>query len=88
MKKCECLRIVPGCKTAVLMVHGIMGKPSYFAPFLDLVPEDMSLCNLLLDGHCSSLHDFCHSSMAKWREQVFDALDTLLATHEKVIIFG
>lgn len=88
MKKCECLRIVPGCKTAVLMVHGIMGKPSYFAPFLDLVPEDMSLCNLLLDGHCSSLHDFCHSSMAKWRKQVFDMLDTLLATHEKVIIFG
>lgn len=88
MKKCECLRIVPGCKTAVLMVHGIMGKPSYFAPFLPLIPEDMSVCNVLLPGHCSSLHDFCHSSMAKWRQQVFDALDLLLQTHEKVIIFG
>lgn len=88
MKKCECLRIVPGCKTAVLMIHGIMGKPSYFAPFLPLVPETMSVHNLLLDGHCSSLHDFCHSSMAKWRRQVFDALDDLLEQHEKVIIFG
>lgn len=88
MKKCECLRIVPGCETAVLMVHGIMGKPSYFAPFLPLVPENMSVHNLLLDGHCSSLHDFCHSSMAKWRRQVFDALDMLLESHEKVIIFG
>ena len=88
MKKCECLRIVPGCKTAVLMVHGIMGKPSYFAPFLPLVPEDMSLCNLLLDGHCSTLHDFCHASMAKWRRQVFDALELLLQAHEKVIVFG
>ena len=88
MKKCECLRIVPGCKTALLMVHGIMGKPSYFAPFLPLVPETMSVHNVLLDGHCSSLHDFCHSSMAKWRQQVFAALDELLVQHEKVIIFG
>lgn len=88
MKKMECLRIVPGSKTAVLMVHGIMGKPSYFAPYLPLVPDSMSVHNLLLDGHCSSLHDFCHSSMAKWRQQVFDALDALLESHEQVIIFG
>ena len=88
MKKCECMRIVPGCKTALLMIHGIMGKPSYFAPFLPLVPENMSLCNLLLDGHCGSLHDFCHSSMKKWRSQVFDILDTLLESHAQVIIFG
>ena len=88
MKKCECLKIVPGSKTAVLMIHGIMGKPSYFAPFLPLVPESMSVHNLLLDGHCSSLHDFCHSSIQKWRSQVFDALDMLLESHEQVCIFG
>ena len=88
MQQCECLRIVPGCKTAVLMIHGIMGKPSYFAPFLPLVPEDMSVHNLLLDGHCGSLEDFCHSSMDTWRQQVFDALELLLQTHERVLIFG
>lgn len=88
MKKCECMRIVPGSRTAVLMIHGIMGKPSYFAPFLDLVPEDMTLCNVLLPGHCSSLHDFCHSTMKQWRQHVFDALEQLLKTHDNIIIFG
>ena len=44
-------RLLPGAACAVLFVHGILGSPAQFAPFLPLVPQDWSFCNLLLQGH-------------------------------------
>ena len=44
-------RLLPGAACAVLFVHGILGSPAQFAPFLLLVPQDWSFCNLLLQGH-------------------------------------
>ena len=41
-------RLLPGAACAVLFVHGILGSPAQFAPFLPLVPQDWSFCNLLL----------------------------------------
>ena len=43
-------RLLPGAACAVLFVHGILGSPAQFAPFLPLVPQDWSFCNLLLQG--------------------------------------
>lgn len=31
-------RLLPGAACAVLFVHGILGSPAQFAPFLPLVP--------------------------------------------------
>ena len=44
-------RIVPQSDTAVLFIHGIIGTPNYFNRFIPLIPEDWTVCNLLLDGH-------------------------------------
>ncbi len=66
-------RLLPGAACAVLFVHGILGSPAQFAPFLPLVPQDWSFCNLLLQGHGGGARDFSAASMAVWREQARQA---------------
>lgn len=82
----EIIRAVLGSKYAVLMLHGILGTPDHFQEFVPLVPEDWSLHALLLEGHGGKVEDFSHSSMKRWKAQVFARLETLLASHEQVVI--
>ena len=79
-------RLLPGAACAVLFVHGILGSPAQFAPFLPLVPQDWSFCNLLLQGHGGGARDFSAASMAVWREQARQAFAELRAQHETVVI--
>ena len=62
---------------AVLMVHGILGTPDHFEPFLPLIPEDVTVRNLLLPGHGGTVRDFGRSSMDAWRGYVHAALQEL-----------
>ena len=55
---------------AILMIHGIVGSPAHFKNLIDVIPEDMTLRNILLDGHGKGVSDFGKSSMKKWKEQV------------------
>lgn len=87
----ETIRIVPEADTAVLMIHGICGTPNHFReliPLQDLVPEGISVYNILLDGHGSSVAAFAKSSGKKWREQVLSAYETLAGSHEKIYVVG
>ena len=68
-------------RAAILFVHGILGTPRHFAPFLPYVPASWSVCNLLLEGHGGSVRDFSHAAMAQWKQQVHAALDALLTEH-------
>ena len=82
-------RIVPGAKTAVLFVHGIVGTPNHFRalmPLQELAPEDWSVHNLLLPGHGGTVEDFSRSSMEAWRSHVFSAFEELAETHEQVLV--
>lgn len=91
MKHEESVRIVPGADTAVLFMHGICGTPNHFRdliPLEDLVPKAWSVYNVLLDGHGGSIEDFAHTSMEKWKKQVFVIFDQLCRTHEKIVIVG
>lgn len=80
--------IRPGAKTAVLFVHGILGSPRQFRELVKLVPEEMSLWNLLLEGHGGGTRDFSRSSMKKWEAQVEAALGELCRSHQAVFIVG
>lgn len=83
------IRIVPGADTAVLFLHGILGTPRHFQkilPLESLVPEEWSVCNILLDGHGKGVEDFSHSSMKKWKEQVWEVFSELSRSHERVIL--
>lgn len=84
----ELKRIIPGAKTALLLIHGIVGTPDHFAAFLPLIPDDYSFYNLLLDGHGKGVRDFSRSSMGKWRTQVSQAVKVLSENHEDILIVG
>lgn len=82
-------RIVPGARTAVLMIHGICGTPNHFRqllPLQHLVPECCSVYNMVLDGHCKGVEDFSRTSMKKWKKQVWCAFEELSQSHEQVIM--
>lgn len=82
-------RIVPGAKTAVLFIHGIVGTPDHFVtqiPLMEMVPQDDSLHNLLLDGHGGTVADFSRTSMDAWKRQTEKAFLELSETHEQVLL--
>lgn len=89
MKHGETVRIVPGAKHALLLIHGIVGTPNHFVssiPLMDWVPEGWSVRNLLLPGHGGSVSDFAGSSMKQWRDAARSAFLELAEGHEKVCI--
>lgn len=86
MPHSEFIREVPGSRSAVLMIHGILGTPRHFDFLLPLIPEDWSVYNILLDGHGKNVTDFSRTSMKKWKAQVTHRLDEILARYDRVIL--
>ena len=86
MEHKEYKRIVPEARAAILFVHGIVGTPNHFAEFLSVVPDNISVYNILLDGHGGRVQDFSRTSMQKWERQVRDAVDELTLSHTEVYI--
>ena len=82
----EYKRIVPGSSKALLLIHGIVGTPNHFAPFMPFVRESMSVYNLLLDGHGKGVRDFAKTSMEKWESQVALAVEELAKEHREIYI--
>lgn len=88
MEHKEYKHIVPQAKAAVLCIHGIAGSPNHFADFLSMIPEHMSVWNLLLDGHGKGVRDFSKASMSKWEAQVTTAVEELAVSHERIYILA
>ena len=84
-------RLVPGGENAVLFIHGICGSPRHFShiiPMVDVLPDDWSYINLLLDGHGGTVSDFSKATMHQWKEQVWKAFHQLSENYEKVAVVG
>lgn len=81
-------REVPNSKTAVLMLHGILGSPDHFSDMIPLVPAQWSVYSILLDGHGKTVDDFAASSMKQWKEQVEAIVSDLCVRYENIIIAG
>ncbi|MBQ3529958.1 MAG: alpha/beta fold hydrolase [Oscillospiraceae bacterium] len=75
-----------GAERAILYIHGIVGTPNHFAEFIKLVPGDVSVYNMLLDGHGKTAADFGKTTMKKWEAQVEAAVAELLAQHNELFI--
>lgn len=73
-------------RTAILFIHGILGKPDYFDFLMPSVPSDITVERILLDGHGGRVRDFSDAAMSTWREQVSRAVSALSEGHERVII--
>ncbi len=82
----EYIRIVDNADTAVLFIHGIIGTPEHFADYVKLVPQTISVYNMLLDGHGQTVEAFSHTSIVKWKKQVSDAVQMLSQNHKNIII--
>lgn len=79
-------REVESATTAVLMIHGIAGTPAHFRELIPVIPETMSVYNILLDGHGGSVKDFARTSMKKWKDQALGAVTELSQRYEKLYI--
>lgn len=91
MEHREIVRLISEADVAVMFIHGIAGTPNHFVdllPMVDLVPKNWSVYNVLLDGHGLGVDDFSHSSMKRWKKQVWAVFGQLAQTHEQVILVG
>ena len=86
MEHKEYKRICDNSSIAILFIHGIVGTPNHFNKFVSLVPDSISVYNLLLDGHGKEVKDFSKTSMKKWELQVTSAVQELSLMHEKIYI--
>ena len=88
MKHHEYIKVVDGGNTAVLMIHGIFGTPRHFDDIVDLVPQEWSVYNILLDGHGKGVKDFAHTSMDKWKQQVDKMMAELYDKYDNIYLIG
>lgn len=86
MEHKEYIKICDDSNAVVLFVHGIVGTPNHFDAFVSLVPDSVSVYNLLLDGHGKGVRDFSKTSMQKWEAQVDSVVRELSLTHDKIYI--
>ena len=73
-------------KTAVLMIHGILGTPRHFDCLISAFPQEWNIYNILLDGHGGTVEEFSNTSMKKWEKQIDFAVSELLKNHKKIFI--
>lgn len=71
---------------AIIFIHGILGTPNHFNDFIKLTPEDISIYNILLDGHGGNTKDFSNTSMRKWKRQVKSKFNEACFYHKEVMI--
>ena len=81
----EYIRHTDGEK-AVLFIHGFLGSPDHFQRFIELVPEEYGIYNVLLRGHGGTVRDFSSASMKIWKNQVFKILKELDEKYKEIII--
>ncbi len=84
----EYKRIVKGARVAVLCVHGIMGTPNHFRDLIPLIPDEFSVLNIVIDGHCKTVGDFSRASMKMWEDCVERAVNELLEDHEEIYVLA
>ena len=84
----EYIHEVDGSDTVVLFIHGILGSPDMFNKYIEQMPSEWSVYNMLLDGHGKTVSDFAHTSMKKWKSQVDHAVYELSVKYDNLIIVG
>ena len=80
------IRINRDAATAIVLIHGIVGTPNHFNELIPLIPDSVSVYNLLLDGHGKDVKAFSATSMKKWESQVTAVVEQLARTHEEIVI--
>ncbi len=76
-------------ETAVIFIHGFLGSPLQFGPFLAAAKEAGADAVLLtLPGHGGSLADFCKAGRADWQAYVQARIAALSAEYDALYLVG
>lgn len=70
----------------VLFIHGFLGSPEHFEKFIELIPEEYGIYNVLLYGHGGTVSDFSSASMKIWKSQIEQILKELDAKYKEIVI--
>lgn len=71
---------------AVLFIHGILGTPNHFNEFIKQTPKEISIYNVLLEGHGANVSDFANATMTQWKNQIDEKCCEIAVNHKKIII--
>lgn len=86
MEHKEYRRSSDNTNTVILFIHGIVGTPNHFNALISLIPDSISVYNILLDGHGKGVRDFAKTSMKKWELQIAGTVEALSATYDEIYI--
>ena len=86
MEQKEYRRTSDDTRAVILFIHGIVGSPNHFNDLIALVPDSISVYNILLEGHGRTATDFARSSMKKWESHFKRVVDELSEKYEKIYI--
>ena len=75
-----------GAETAVLLLHGILSAPQYFAFLLPEIPPEYAVSGVLFDGHGAGPEALGNARLDRWREQAEQAFAALSAKYSRIII--
>ena len=72
----------------VLFVHGIQGSPSQLDFLISRLPHSVTVCNVLLPGHGTTIREFRNSSSSQWLPAVRDAAQKMKSQCERLYFVG
>ena len=81
----EYVRHTDGDKV-VFFIHGFLGSPEHFEKFIELVPKEYGIYNVLLCGHGGTAGDFSKASMKIWKNQIEKIFEELNKKYKEIII--
>lgn len=85
----EILREVDGARLAVLFIHGFMGSPRQFEPYIGRVCEaGYSADAILLPGHGGGALAFSRAMLPQWEAHVREAVRSLAARYDRIAVVG
>ena len=76
-------------KGLVVCIHGIMGSPRQYLPYIDAVYDaGYSVAALLLPGHGEGAVSFARSHLSAWEKHVNEALSEYAKRFDRIVILG
>lgn len=80
------MKHIDGADTVALFIHGFLGSTEHFERFINTLDDDVSVYNVLLDGHGKGVREFGRTSMEIWKKQISGIVDELAAKYKNIYI--
>ncbi len=82
------MREIEGSEKALFFVHGFLSSTEHFDRFIEVLPENVSIFNILLPGHGGKVRDFAKTSMTEWKSAVREMAEHICKQYKDVYIIA